>query len=485
MPAAPIPIIRPARAAWGPPNGQSVKVLLLSTYDLGHQPFGLASPAAWLKAAGAEVVCNDLAVDELDEAAAREAGLVAFHLPMHTATRLTGRVVPRIRALNGQAHFCFFGLYAPLNSDFIEILGGGTILGGEFEAGLTALYGALAAGEKPPPLPRISTSRQDFLLPDRTGLPPLTRYARLEDGSESVIAGYTEASRGCKHFCRHCPVVPVYGGRFRVVPQGVAAADIAQQVAAGARHISFGDPDFFNGPGHAMRVIEALRDAHPDLTYDVVIKVEHLLKHAALLPFLAETGCRFITTAAESVDDHELARLEKGHTRADLVAALALCRDAGLQLCPTFIPFTPWTTPEGYLELLEFIAEHGLVDHVAPIQLAIRLLIPAGSRLLELDEVTALIEGFDAAALSHRWSNPDPAADTLHAQVLNTVERAEAEGLDRRRTFLELWHIAQTAAGRQLYPLPDLGGDGAPAVARMSEAWFCCAEPATSQFSRV
>ncbi len=73
--------------------------------------------------------------------------------------------------------------------------------------------------------------------------------------------------------------MPIYNGQFRIVQPDVVLADVDAQVAAGAEHITFGDPDFFNGPTHAMRVVDALHAAHPQVTYDVTIKVEHLLQH--------------------------------------------------------------------------------------------------------------------------------------------------------------------------------------------------------------
>src|SRR3954467_4713583 len=104
-------------------------VLLISTYDLGRQPFGLASPAAFLRRAGHEVVCADLTRTRLPEDAARRAGLAAFYLPMHTATRLALPVVDRIRALNPSAHVCAYGLYAPLNAALLRERGVRTVLG--------------------------------------------------------------------------------------------------------------------------------------------------------------------------------------------------------------------------------------------------------------------------------------------------------------------------------------------------------------------
>ncbi len=124
-----------------------MRAVLISTYDLGHQPFGLASPAAWLARAGAEVTCVDLAVGPLDEAAVAAADLVAFYVPMHTATRLAVRALERVRRLNPRAHLCFYGLYAPANEHFLRSLGVQTILGGEFEGGLVALLKRLSAGD--------------------------------------------------------------------------------------------------------------------------------------------------------------------------------------------------------------------------------------------------------------------------------------------------------------------------------------------------
>jgi radical SAM superfamily enzyme YgiQ (UPF0313 family) len=257
-----------------------MRVVLISTYELGHQPFGMASPAAWIEAAGAVVECFDLSRDELNDESIRRADVVAFYVPMHTATRLAISLLDRVKSLNTAAHLCFYGLYAPVNEAHLRALGAQTILGGEFEDSLVGLIRRLSDG--PPHSndvqsePLISLSRQKFVLPRRSGLPMLARYAHLmmPDGSHR-IAGYTEASRGCKHLCRHCPIVPVYNGAFRIVPREIVLADIRQQVAAGAQHITFGDPDFFNGPTHAVAIVEEMHREFPSLTYDATIKIGH------------------------------------------------------------------------------------------------------------------------------------------------------------------------------------------------------------------
>jgi hypothetical protein len=50
----------------------------------------------------------------------REASLVAFYLPMHTANRLAGSLIARTRRLNPGATLAAYGLYAPLNRAWLE-----------------------------------------------------------------------------------------------------------------------------------------------------------------------------------------------------------------------------------------------------------------------------------------------------------------------------------------------------------------------------
>ncbi|MGC9946032.1 MAG: CUAEP/CCAEP-tail radical SAM protein [Bryobacteraceae bacterium] len=450
-----------------------MRILLISTYELGRQPFGLASPAAWLRDAGADVACLDLARQPLEEDALRTADAVAFYLPMHTATRLAIPVIRRARELNPAAHLCAYGLYAPMNAELLRKLGVRTIVGGEFEEALLTLV-------RPGPAPLVSLARQRFLTPDRSGLPGLAQYAQLVlPGGARRTVGYTEASRGCKHMCRHCPVVPVYQGNFRIVPRDIVLEDIRRQVAAGAQHITFGDPDFFNGIGHAIALVRALHREFPEVTYDATIKIEHLLQHSEHLPLLRETGCAFVISAVESVDNYVLRHiLEKGHTRADFVRVAQMFRELGLVLAPTFVPFHPWMTLEGYADLLAAIADLDLVEHVSPVQLTIRLLVPAGSRLLALPEASAAVGEFDPDALCYRWPHPDPRVDKLQRELEITVARAVTAKEDRRTIFRRAWEMTHRAMDVNLdvhaRRLPDVP-PGRPRVTipYLTEPWYC------------
>lgn len=472
-----------------------MNVLLISCYELGHQPFSLASAAAHLSARGHDVRCLDLAVEDLDPDLVRRAGLVAISIPMHTAIRIGVEAGRRVRDLNPDGHLAYFGLYASLNEDHLLETTADSVIGGEFETPLADQADALAAGrgERPEGVSLVSLrdepnmARQRFLPPVRDGLPPLERYAHLvlPDG-ETRRVGYVEASRGCAHRCRHCPVPAVYEGRLRIVQREVVLEDVANLVAMGAGHISFGDPDFLNGVGHSLAIAREMHRRHPDLTFDYTAKIEHLLEHPDAVEELADLGCVFVLSAVETIDDDILERLDKGHTRADVVEALRITRDAGVALRPSLLPFTPWTTPSGYVELLDFVAEHDLVYHVSPVQFSIRLLLPPGSWLLDRDDVRAHVTERVPEDFAYAWEHPEPRVDRLQEKVADAVQSASAADEDPGRTFRRIRELAHAAA-------PDVSAapaDEAPAASgprppRLSEDWFCCAEPTEDQFGAV
>jgi radical SAM superfamily enzyme YgiQ (UPF0313 family) len=435
-----------------------VKVLLLSTYELGHQPLHLASPLAFLAAAGIEARAIDLAVEPLDEQAVRDAAFVAIAVPMHTALRLGAEVGARVKALNPRAHLCYYGLYAPLNREVLLAHGADSIIGGEYEAALVELVRGGAA-------PDVSLDRLKFVAPARAALPSLDRYARLETADGERLAGYVEASRGCLHHCRHCPIPSVYGGRFFIVPVDVVVADVSAQVAAGARHVTLGDPDFLNGPKHALAVARAIHAAHPTLTFDVTVKVEHILKHRELFAELGALGCAFVVSAVESLSERVLAILDKGHTSADVDEALAILDAANVPLRPTFVPFTPWTTMDDYLALLDWLDARGMVEHVDPIQLAIRLLIPPGSLLLEHPDTKPHLGALESEKLSYAWTHPDARMDRLAHDVFAAVEKGA--------TFADVRALAEAAAQRHTPAEPIVHKTVRGRPPRLSESWFC------------
>jgi len=439
-------------------------VLLLSCYELGHQPLGLALPLAFLANAGIEARGIDLALDPLDEDAVRGADFVGISVPMHTALRTALELLPRLRALNPRAHLSFYGLYATLNAEFLLSSGASSVLSGELEEELVSLARGAAPGSTSPILRRLR-----FPQPARKDLPSLDRYARLElgDGTSRKV-GAVETTRGCLHLCRHCPIPPVYQGRFFVIPRETVLNDVRQLVDAGAGHIDFADPDFLNGPGHGLALARAIHSEFPPLTFNFTAKIEHLVKHRRILGELADLGCLFVVSAVESLSDRVLRELDKGHDRDAVLEAHRALREAGISLRPTFVPFTPWTTREDYEDLFHWIATEGLVGHVDAVQLTLRLLIPPGSLLLGNESLKPVLGELDPHALTYRWTHPDPEMDRLQRAAAGVVEEGLAGGRSNHAIFHDLAGLARKRPGA----IEEVVATGV-SPPRLTEAWFC------------
>jgi hypothetical protein len=316
-------------------------------------------------------------------------------------------------------------------------------------------------------------------LPARDLLPSLDRYAQLAVDGTTRLAGAVEAGRGCASRCRHCPVPAVYDGRTRIVAADDVVADVATLVDLGAEHITFADPDFLSGPHHARRVIDAVHGAFPSLTYDITTKVELVLRHQALWQSFADAGCLFVTSAFECVDDDVLRILDKGHTAADAARAVNVLRNEGIDVRPSLLPFTPWTTRQSLVALARFVDEHDLAGSIDPVHWSIRLLLPPGSLLLDAPELQPHLTGFDADLLGHQWQPIDPSMDDLQRDIAALVEPDPSGGLSGKEPgdFADVCRVLGAPT-----PSPWTPADDRP---HLTETWFCCAEPTALQRSVV
>jgi hypothetical protein len=460
-----------------------MRIGLVSTYELGHQPWHIASPVGALQRAGHEVRALDLSVDPWSEDLVEWADGLAFSVPMHTAMRLALGAAAAARTVQPKMPICLYGLYASVAPEATAGLVD-EVLSGEYEPTLVAWADRLSAAFSAGPSPTVVLlGRTEFGIPVRQLLPPLSRYARLAVGEERRVVGYVETSHGCAHRCRHCPVPVVYDGRVRTVAEDVVLADVAQLVAGGARHITFGDPDFLNSPPHARRIVAAVHAAFPDLTFDCTVKVEHILRWPDVWGRWASAGCLFVVSAFESVDDHVLRYLDKGHTGADASEAVRSLRRHGIEIRPSWLPFHPWTTGRSLVDLLEFVVAHDLVANVDPVQYTVRLLLPAGSLLLDRPEIAPHLGRYDADRLSWAWASGDPAMDALQLAVASLVEQRTAEAMSIEDTFDEV----ATLVGRPASSVLSVSRGPRPAGERprLTEPWFCCSEPTSAQLATL
>jgi radical SAM superfamily enzyme YgiQ (UPF0313 family) len=503
-------------------------LLLISCYELGHQPIGLAQPVGFLEQKGYAPCTLDLSVEEFDTQRVEQARVVGISVPMHTALSLGCQVAEHIRQTNSNTHICFYGLYASLNAEYLLEHLADSVIGGEYETPLVNLLDHLAKSQTSqnvsydtdsgfvmqiegvscaesivsPFLKKISwpshastpstPSGAIFPFPTRTTLPPLSEYARLEYQGQEHVVGYVEASRGCLHTCLHCPIVPVYQGRFFLFPAPVVLADIRQQVKAGAVHITLGDPDFLNGPGHSLSIVRAMHEEFPHLTFDFTTKIEHILKHQSAFKEFSQLGCLYVISAVESFSETVLVHLDKGHTRQDIFKAHDILRSVGITLRPSLVAFTPWTTLEDYAEMFDLVEQHGLIDCIDPVQYSVRLLVPPGSALLTPPKthptpMAQFLVSLDQQKFQHTWTHPDPRMDFLQKTVTKVVESSTKAKEDPEYTFYRLWKLVYDAAGLEFDSLNKKSSLNPDRVRppRMTEPWFCCAEPTTDQFHAV
>lgn len=453
-------------------------ILLISTYELGHQPIHLAAPSASLRAAGHEVSSLDVSVEDISTENLVGVDAVAFSVPMHTAMRLAIPLAAGLKAARSELPIAFYGLYADVGRDRTLGVVADAIFCGEYEPALVEWadkhegFGGTVL---------INLDKSNFLLPDRAGLPGLENYARLEHGGRAVLAGAVEASHGCRHRCRHCPIPAVYDGRLRIVGNDVVLGDIDQLVAAGAEHVTFADADFLNAPAYSMGLLRSSRARHPSISYDVTVKVEHIIEHRDLWPEMAELGVLFVVSAFESVDDETLQILDKGHTVADMAAATSILRESRISLRPTWLPFLPWTTPSDVADIFRFLDQHDLAPSVDPVQFAIRVLIPEGSLLIDLPEMKTHLTHFDPEALTWGWEFVDADAERLHKELDRIAASASDCQEESEITMAEMRRVVSDISGVNL-GAPPVFAAKAP---RLSESWFCCAEPTAGQATAI
>jgi hypothetical protein len=227
-----------------------------------------------------------------------------------------------------------------------------------------------------------------------------------------------------------------------------------------------------------MSIVNEFASRFPGVTYDITTKVSHLIKHSDLVDTLARTGCLFVVSAFECMNDEILGYLDKGHTAADAARVTMMLRDAGIEVRPSWLPFMPWTAVEDVMDILDFVLDHDLVGNVDPVQYSIRLLIPQGSLMLDVPEIAPYLGDYDAEALSYAWTAADPRTVALQQRIAAIVEADPSVGV-----FAEVYEVVRAAASRP--PRDILLADAVYGRPRLTEPWFCCAEPTKDQFVSI
>ncbi len=468
-----------------------MKVLVISSYELGRQPQSVAEVQNLVESLGHRVSVLDLSLpDDMDRQlhqasndllwpegsyadltkAFADTDLFLLSTPMLTAATMAKRLVKAISKANPAAKIAAFGLYSDIVlTDSIPHID--AAMTGEY---LPLIEEWLAAGL--PSNHRATSNRPSRhstnTVIERTSLPPISAYPGIVVDGVHKLVGHVESTRGCRHSCLHCPVPTAYHGRIQINPVDTILTDIRGLLDQGATHITFGDPDFLNAPIHASKIIEGL-DAlsSEDISFDATIKVEHILKYPSLIEKMAASGCSMITSAVESLNDEVLSRLDKGHTAEQAYEATEIVQKLGITLHPSFLPFTPWTTNRDLADIVDYCYHFGLEEVVEPVQFGIRLLLPPGSLLLSSENRDFEILDYDPTTMGYRWQHSDRRIDELAIKVASLAEEATYAKQSNLETLHAIRHIAYQFIDK--VPPAITRGTTIQSSTKLAEPWFC------------
>ena len=440
-----------------------MKILLTSFYDLGKQPKIIAEIVDRYNSSEIEFDFVDFSVEN-QNIDLENYDVLGIYAPMHTATILS---IEYIKDKILPNKMFTFGLYGSVLEDFnssIRYIK-------DIESDELALF------------LEINDDHQFSLknnIPNRQIFPDISNYAHLVDGSNNIIAGSVETTYGCKHSCTHCPVPISFNGTFKTYSLEKIISDVENQVNQGAKHISFNDPDFFNGPIHALKILESLNKKFPTITYDSTIKVEHIIKYKKYFKELSSLNMVFVISAFETTNDLVLSILEKNHTSNDLNTSIEISQDFGIDVRPTWMPFSPWTELNDLSSIVKLIEKYELRETVDPIQLTIKLLIPKHSLIIKKPEINKYLGNYEKNSLSFKWEYENNDVEKLQSSLFDFI--LHNSELDEHKQYLGMVNIIEKFTDTELLKNSTYDFKNVP---KLSETWFCCAEPSKIQLDRI
>lgn len=440
-----------------------MKILLLSFYDLGKQPKIISELYSRLKTKYIEVDIVDYSIEDRD-IQLDQYDAMGIYASMHTASVLAhnylkNKILPK--------KVFTFGLYGNVLSELNENI----YYVEDFESEKLSTYLNIKFND-------------NFTLkntvPDRKILPDISKYAHLVKGNTKLIAGSVETTYGCKHSCTHCPVPIVFNRSFKTYSEEKIISDVSNQIESGAKHISFNDPDFFNGPKYSLKILDTLVNKFPSITYDSTIKVEHILKYEKYFTELSKMNMLFVISAFETTNDFILNILQKNHSSYDIEKATEISLLNNMDIRPTWMPFTPWTEIKDLHNIVSFIEKYQLRETVDPIQLTIKLLIPKKSLILTKPEIRKYIGVYDQESFSYLWSYKNPQVGELQETLFEYI--LQSYDTDENTQYKDMVTLIEEFSNVKLL---STNGYDYKQTPKLSESWFCCSEPNQIQIDRI
>lgn len=449
-------------------------ILYVATYDLGHQPqFGAELLGAATSGRVTVVDAEKIPRDEVVKAI-RETDVLILSAPMYTGASVARDLLTACAWDLANTQTIVVGLYAEVLRDALTTapVSGLDMSRIVFSDTLDA-PATLHLIETGEPSLAKRTARRRYLI-ERRDLIPLDSYRSVNYRGVKRPSGYLETTVGCRHRCRHCPIVPIFDGRIAINDSQAVVQDAKAQVTSGATHLSFGDPDFLNAPRHTLSILTEIHRHAPEVTFDFTTKISEIVANPGIWQELSHQGLIFVISAVESLSPLVLDRLDKQHLPSDVIRARDLLFGADIGLHPTFCPFTPWSKTSDLVDIASFVASSHLSDVVEPVQLSIELLTPPNSLLLKDRE---FFGPYDPGRMGFPPLYSDNALPGLQQRLARIAAQGAERAEDYSRTLASQIEVIQQVSGKPV-PIEELTTP-APDPATVSEPWFCCAAPLT------
>jgi len=186
--------------------------------------------------------------------------------------------------------------------------------------------------------------------PARHGL-PLGRYRTL--GMPVSIT----TSRGCPFQCVFCVGRRMVGARVRYRLPEKAVDEIEGLVALGFRQVNVADDLFTANAYHCLAICDEILRRGLKIKWSSFARVDTV--SVALLTRMREAGCHAVSFGMESGNPDILKRIHKKITLEQAEAAVAMCRQAGMEAHASFILGLPGETPETLAQTMAFAKRLG------------------------------------------------------------------------------------------------------------------------------
>ena len=267
---------------------------------------------------------------------------------------------------------------------------------GEGEFAFPEVVSRIAQGRDWGDAPNMVVRRDGQWTRNPRSAPPLGRLPAMQRHwfdnpryfREGGQAGF-ETKRGCPGECIYCADPVAKGKRVRTRPAEAVADELACLLAQGIDHFHTCDAEFNVPPDHGLAVCEAI------VSRGLADKVRWYAYCTPLgfSPDLAQAmrraGCVGINFGADNGNAHMLARLKRGFTPDDVLAAVQACRDAGIVVMLDLLLGAPGETEQSVRDTVALM--RGAAPERVGVTVGVR--VYPGTELAAMAETGALAAG--------------------------------------------------------------------------------------------